>query len=69
MFSGKRVFQVAFRGTVIKNILKRILGPSGTSLVVQWLGTHAFTTGNIGSTPGQGTEISPVSSFLFWPVV
>ena len=31
-------------------------GP-GTSLVVQWLGLHAFTAGNSGSTPGQGTKI------------
>ena len=29
----------------------------GTSLVVQWLGVHASTTGGTGSIPGQGTKI------------
>ena len=28
----------------------------GTSLVVQWLKFHAFTAGDMGSTPGQGAE-------------
>ena len=28
----------------------------GTSLVVQWLRFHAFTAGDMGSTPGQGAE-------------
>ena len=29
----------------------------GTSLVVQWLGGHAFTPGGPGSIPGQETKI------------
>ena len=29
----------------------------GNSLVVQWLGLHAFTAGGLGSTPGQGAKI------------
>ena len=29
----------------------------GNSLVVQWLGLHAFTAKNLGSVPGQETEI------------
>ena len=28
-----------------------------TSLVVQWVGLHASTTRDVGSIPGQGTEI------------
>ena len=31
---------------------------SGTSLVVQWLGLHAFNVGNTGLIPGGGTRIS-----------
>ena len=31
---------------------------SGISLVVQWLGLHAFTAEGPGSIPGQGTKIS-----------
>ena len=27
------------------------------SLVVQWLGLHAFTAKGVGSVPGQGTKI------------
>ena len=30
----------------------------GTSLVVQWLGLHASTTGDSGSIPGRGTKIT-----------
>ena len=29
----------------------------GTSLAVQWLRLHAFTAGDVGSIPGQGTKI------------
>ena len=29
----------------------------GTSLVVQWLGFHAFTAGDTGSIPGQAAKI------------
>ena len=29
----------------------------GTSLVIQWLGLHAFTAGGTGSIPGWGTKI------------
>ena len=31
--------------------------PLGNSLVVQWLGLHAFTAEDLGSIPGQGTKI------------
>ena len=29
----------------------------GNSLVVQWLGLHAFTSKDLGSIPGQGIKI------------
>ena len=29
----------------------------GTSLVIQWLGLHAFTAQGPGSIPGRGTKI------------
>ena len=29
----------------------------GNSLVVQWLGLHAFTAKDLGSIPGQGVKI------------
>ena len=38
-----------------------IENPGGDSLVVQWLELHPFTVGGMGSTPGQGTEISQAS--------
>ena len=31
----------------------------GNSLVVQWLGLHAFTAEGLGSIPGQVTKIPP----------
>ena len=34
-----------------------LLTPSGTSLVVQWLGPHASTAGGVGSIPGWGNKI------------
>ena len=37
-------------GLVIKNEVE------GTSLVVQWVGHHAPSAGNLGSIPGQGTR-------------
>ena len=36
-------------------LLKREI--KGNSLVVQWLGLHAFTAEGLGSIPGQGTKI------------
>ena len=33
----------------------------GNSLVVQWLGLHAFTVKGPGSFPGRGTKISQVA--------
>ena len=35
----------------------------GNSLVVRWLGLGAFTTGALGSTPGQGTKILQVAQW------
>ena len=34
----------------------------GNSLVVQWLGLHAFTAEDPGSIPGQGTKIPQAAS-------
>ena len=35
----------------------------GNSLVVQWLGLHAFTAKSVGSIPGWGTEILQVARY------
>ena len=35
----------------------------GNSVVVQWLDLHAFTAMDLGSIPGQGTEILQATGY------
>ena len=44
-------------GMTFKNISIIKKKGGGNSLVVQWLGLHAFTAKDQGSIPGQGTKI------------
>ena len=39
----------------------------GISLVVQRLGLHASTAGDMGSIPGRGTKILQAACFVAWP--
>ena len=45
------------RGKDWEEIFQNIKKEEGTSLVVQWLRTHASTTGSQSSIPGWGTKI------------